>query len=187
MGDQRHQQNAGRREVGVAALPMPSDGRNPRPIISRAYSRKEDEPTAESDVPPVPALVRGASTESSCNEFSDASDDRRRTVRKSTNGEDAKQRPLSTASRKYVPKSAAKGFLQSTNGASDEARESFRQSFHLEDQADMVCLTDEQRLEWAKLMERETKLEDPFESTEDDKNHKFSNSQALAALEFGIR
>ncbi|KXT16345.1 hypothetical protein AC579_3750 [Pseudocercospora musae] len=267
MGDQQHQQDAGRREVGVTALSMPSDTRNPRPIINRAYSRKEDESTAgerelrrrpswfnnrttvealpplppavpislptaskpststlpadkrrsraasvksvnstrsrkkrssfwassnpddesDSDVPPVPALVRGASTESSCNESSDASDDRHRTIRKSITGEDLKQRPLSTASRKYVPKSAAKGFLKSTNGASDEARKSFRQSFHLEDQADMVCLTEEQRVEWAKLMERENKLEDPFESAEDDGNQKFSNSQALAALEFGIR
>lgn len=55
----------------------------------------------------------------------------------------------------------------------------------------MVCLTDEQRVEWAKLMEKDNKLEDPFESPEDgvetSGKHKFANDQALAALEFGIR
>lgn len=88
-----------------------------------------------------------------------------------------------------MPKSAAKGFLSSTNGASDAARMSYRQSFRIDATTDLVCLTDEQRLEWAKLMkEPHRTYEQPkVAATLANDEDKYSNAQALAALEFGIR
>ncbi|KAK4507809.1 hypothetical protein PRZ48_001544 [Zasmidium cellare] len=129
---------------------------------------------SDSDIPPVPALIRDDSS----------SDDNQPT---------RKPRPLSTIStssrKSYTPKSAAKGFLKSTNGASEEQRKSFRRSFHLEDESDLVCLTEEQRIEWAKLMNGQSKSEERADvpQTEERKGNRYSNAQALAALEFGVR
>lgn len=153
---------------------------------------------SDSDVPPVPALVRDGTPDSNSNASSD--NEQTRVERRTTRGDGAKQpRPLSvvsTASRKsYTPRSAAKGFLKSTNVASDEQRKSFRRSFHLEDESDLVCLTEEQRIEWAKLMSDQNQLEDrtarprpeAVPQTETKNNVRYSNAQALAALEFGTQ
>ncbi|KAM3419411.1 hypothetical protein BST61_g5340 [Cercospora zeina] len=154
---------------------------------------------SDSDIPPVPPLCRGESSESVRR---DGSEDSMRVSRRPTRDDEEPQkaRPLSvmsTTSRKsYVPRSAAKGFLSSTKGASDETRKSFRKSFNLEDENAMVCLTEEQRVEWAKLMNGDMKLaeitatstsEIGKEANNPPTRSSFSNSQALAALEFGIR
>ncbi|KAF2207854.1 hypothetical protein CERZMDRAFT_101880 [Cercospora zeae-maydis SCOH1-5] len=154
---------------------------------------------SDSDIPPVPPLCRGDSSESVRR---NGSEDSMRTSRRCTrnNEEPEKARPLSvvsTTSRKsYVPRSAAKGFLSSTNGASAETRKSFRKSFNMEDETAMVCLTEEQRMEWAKLMNGDIKLAEITTTPTSElgkgddtppKRCSFSNSQALAALEFGIR
>ncbi|KAF2172532.1 hypothetical protein M409DRAFT_17763 [Zasmidium cellare ATCC 36951] len=148
---------------------------------------------SDSDVPPVPALIRDGTPDSNSNASSDDNQPARRTAR----GDGIKQpRPLSTVStssrKSYTPKSAAKGFLKSTNGASEEQRKSFRQSFHLEDESDLVCLTEEQRIEWAKLMNNQSKFEErpatEVPQTKVKKNNvRYSNAQALAALEFNVR
>ncbi|PIB02626.1 hypothetical protein CB0940_01035 [Cercospora beticola] len=154
---------------------------------------------SDSDIPPVPPLCRGESSESVRRD--DSEDDVRLSRRLTRNNtEPAKSRPVSvvsTMSRKsYVPRSAAKGFLNSTNGASDESRKSFRKSFNMEDDSAMVCLTEEQRIEWAKLMNGDMKLAEATRTStpEMDKGDNnpprrpsYANSQALAALEFGIR
>lgn len=167
---------------------------------SRSSFWKSSNPDdSESDVPPVPALYRGESSESVRQHTSEES---LRVSRHPTRTEESSKKPrpvsvVSTASRKsYRPKSAAKGFLNSTNGASEDQRKSFRKSFNMEDgmdKMDMVCLTEEQRIEWAKLMNGDIKLGDlnrPLAASETANSdqpgdRKFSNSQALAALEFG--
>lgn len=155
---------------------------------------------SDSDVPPVPALVRDRDSTPDSNSVASSDNEQTRVERRNTRGDGTKQpRPLSTistASRKsYTPRSAAKGFLKSTNGASDEQRKSFRRSFHLEDESDLVCLTEEQRIEWAKLMGNQSQFEDrsarqrpdALQQTETKDNVRYSNAQALAALEFGVR
>lgn len=143
----------------------------------------------DSDVPPVPALSRGASSESITQSISGES------VPSSPTS--SMHRPMSVASttsrRSYVPRSAARGFLRSTSGASVETRASFRASFNVKQDVDMVCLTDEQRLEWAKLMAEDVRLGDiPTPAAEMGKHHQIgsldsSQMQALAALECGAR
>ena len=164
---------------------------------SRSSFWKSSNPDdSDSDVPPVPALYRGDSSESIRQETSQESIRMSRHETRTDNGK--KPRPVSvvsTASRRsYVPRSAAKGFLKSTTGASDDTRKSFRKSQNIENDVDMVCLTDEQRTEWAKLMAGDLKLGDITSTPAADANKsnpfdepKFSNSQALAALEFGTR
>lgn len=143
----------------------------------------------DSDVPPVPALSRGASSESITQSISGES------VPSSPTS--SMHRPMSVASttsrRSYVPRSAARGFLRSTSGASIETRASYRMSFNVKQDVDMVCLTDEQRLEWAKLMAEDVRLGDiPEPAAEMGKHHQIgslnsSQMQALAALEYGAR
>lgn len=153
---------------------------------------------SDSDVPPVPALVRDDTTDS--NSVASSDNEQSRVERRTTTSDGTRQpRPLSTvstASRKsYTPRSAAKGFLKSTNGASDEQRMGFRQSFHLEDESDLVCLTEEQRIAWARLMGSQSQFEDrslrqrpeALQETHTKNNVRYSNAQALAALEFGVR
>lgn len=188
---------------------MPSEA-SMRTVTKRksrnSFWKSSNPDESESDIPPVPALSRGDSTEST-RDNSDTSEEprqARRSVRvenksgshirsKSAVSTKTTMTTMSTSSRKsYVPRSAAKGFLKSTNGASEESRKSFRKSFAMEDDAPMVCLTDEQQIEWAKLMAEGHKLTPlrPAETqskTEEVDGRKFSNAQALAALEFGVK
>ncbi|CAK4032237.1 Hypothetical predicted protein [Lecanosticta acicola] len=156
---------------------------------SRGFWASSNPDDSESDVPPVPGLTRDRNPES--DDADDEETPTTRLVHTMSGGEDAKQpRPLSVSSRKsYVPKAAAKGFLTSTNGASDATRMSYRKSFRIDSTADLICLTEDQRLEWSKLMnEPHRSYEQPTKTAEPvNEEEKFSNAQALAALEFGIR
>lgn len=144
---------------------------------------------SESDVPPVPALVRDASPDGGSNSSFDHIDSARR------GGNIQQPRALSVGTKKkYVPKSAAKGFLVSTNGASEETRKSYRRSFKMQEDVDLVCLNQEQQIEWARLMNEDDK-QSPRDAPEKfdglagevTEENKFSNAQALAALELGLR
>jgi hypothetical protein len=143
-------------------------------------------------VPPVPDLVKDGqiSPNESFEEFQRQAE---RNGGSRTAGPKG-VRPVSTASRKsYTPRSAAAGFLKSTNGATEGQRRSYRNSFKLEDGSDMVCLTDDQRAAWADLMNEGAVFSDPQEAEADTDSkddvrkdtNRFSNAQALAALEFG--
>lgn len=196
--DQRRRRNSVKtieRRGSTASTIKPRKRRN-------SFWESSNPDDSDSDVPPVPALVRDGTPDSNSNASFRNGDDAEPAVveKRATRGDGIKQpRPLSTvstASRKsYVPRSAAKGFLKSTNTASDEQRKSFRRSFALEDEADLVCLTEEQRIEWAKLMNNEGKFEgrsashqlEPTQTEEAKGNVSYSNAQALAALEFGVR
>jgi hypothetical protein len=219
---------AKRKSMGEASI---KSRRRSQSRSSFFISSNPDE--SDSDVPPVPALTRADSTESSHHDSSD--NDNSRTARNtviynghgggggsiiSTSGNGIhgpkKSRPLSsrsTSSRKsYTPRSAAKGFLHSTtNGAAEDARRSLRKSYHLDNDATLVCLTDEQHDAWAQLMgrgdggmrkrahapvdvlvgrrdgdgddERERDGGAPLPPTT--KRGSFANAEALAALEFG--
>ncbi|KAH9814278.1 hypothetical protein Tdes44962_MAKER05716 [Teratosphaeria destructans] len=101
--------------------------------------------------------------------------------------------------RSYTPKNAAGGFLSSTSpkaGGSDR-RSSYRHSLLDDGDGGMICLSDEQQREWEKLkhlmdlMEQRqdngviAMLRELEEDEERDQRSRFSNAQALAALEFG--
>jgi hypothetical protein len=217
---------AKRKSMGEASI---KSRRRSQSRSSFFISSNPDE--SDSDVPPVPALTRADSTESSHHDSSDNDNSRtaRNTVIYNGNGGGSiistsgngihgpkKSRPLSsrsTSSRKsYTPRSAAKGFLHSTtNGAAEDARRSLRKSYHLDNDATLVCLTDEQHDAWAQLMgrgdggmrkrahapvdvlvgrrdgdgddERERDGGAPLPPTT--KRGSFANAEALAALEFG--
>lgn len=167
---------------------------------SRSFWTSSNPDDEDEDVPPVPALYNGTSPDSITRNdpFDDDDDQTRGRARSSTHGEGQKQpRPVSTASRRsYVPKSAASGFLKSTNGASETQRKSYRRSFNLGEGVELVCVTDEHRIEWEKLMNKHAKMEDSVFDSNDNKDgeevaeaggNRFSNAQALAALEFGVR
>lgn len=192
--DQRRRRNSVKtleRRGSTASTIKPRKKRN-------SFWESSNPDDSDSDVPPVPALVRDGTPDSNSGASSHNVDDTR--TERATRGDGIKQpRPISTISttsrKSYVPRSAAKGFLKSTAVASDEQRKSFRRSFHMEDDAAMVCLTEEQRIEWAKLMNNEGKFEDrsatqqpdPERTEEDKAKVRYSNAQALAALEFGTR
>lgn len=184
--DQRRRRNSVKtieRRGSVASTVRPKSKRH----SFWASSNPDD---SDSDVPPVPALVRDHSPTSSSNASINNVDN---TTEKRATRQARPLSTVSTASRKsYTPRAAAKGFLKSTNGASDEQRKSFRKSFSLEDDADLVCLTDEQRIEWVKLMNEREKFEarqqpEPARTDEEKASDRYSNAQALAALEFGVR
>lgn len=59
----------------------------------------------------------------------------------------------------YVPRSAAKGFLASTNVASDATRRTWRKSAMFGDNQPMVCLTNEHRQEWERMKQLVEALE----------------------------
>ncbi|KAF2768916.1 hypothetical protein EJ03DRAFT_351755 [Teratosphaeria nubilosa] len=101
--------------------------------------------------------------------------------------------------RSYTPKNAAGGFLSSTSpkaGGSDR-RYSYRHSFLDDGDGGMICLSVEQQKEWDKLkhlmdvMEQRqddgvvAMLRELEEDEERDQESRFSNAQALAALQFG--
>lgn len=149
----------------------------------------------EEAIPPVPALVRDGTPDSVRNDPMEdlARVPSRGRPRSSTNSSGPKPaRPVSSASRKsYVPRAAASGFLKSTNGASEDQRKSYRRSFKLGEGVELVCVTDEHRVEWEKLMNKNARLDDSLfasmgrDSDESNDGARFSNAQALAALEFG--
>ncbi|SMR44936.1 unnamed protein product [Zymoseptoria tritici ST99CH_3D1] len=150
-------------------------------------SSNPDDSDAE-NVPPVPALVRDDD-----NSPDESFESFRHDAARGRSGKPAGAkgtRPVSTTSRKsYRPKSAASGFLKSTNGATESQRRSYRNSFKLVDGSDMVCLTDDQRVAWAQLMNEGAVFDD--KDDEDGKvevsqpKDRHSNAEALAALEFG--
>lgn len=166
---------------------------------SRSFWASSNPDDSDEDVPPVPALYSGASPVSVRNDPFDDEPTRGR-GRTNEDGTAKEPRPVSTASRRsYRPKSAASGFLKSTNGASEGQRKSYRRSFNLGEGVELVCVTDEHRIEWEKLMNKHGKLDDSVfaDSNKDDGDdeetstpggkNRFSNAQALAALEFGTR
>lgn len=83
--------------------------------------------------------------------------------------------------------------MKSTNGASEDQRKSYRRSFNLGEGVELVCVTDEHRVEWEKLMNKNSRLEDSLFASmgkspdEEQTGDRHSNAQALAALEFGAR
>ncbi|EME49859.1 hypothetical protein DOTSEDRAFT_68599 [Dothistroma septosporum NZE10] len=182
-----------RRSRAASIKSTTSTVRGPKRRSFWASSNPDD---SDEEIPPVPSLTPDSMT-------SDPFDnvDYTRSVdltQTTTRTYDTKPgRPLSVSTvrtvRSYKPKSAAKGFLKSTSGATETARLSYRKSFNVEDDAAMVCLTEEQRIEWAKLMNEGDTFQD--HSLRTMKSHtsdcsgkdKFSNDQALAALEFGVR
>lgn len=151
-----------------------------------SYWASSNPDESESDVvPPVPALVRDGSGENTRSDSEDTvgggNTHERKAVRRMST--------MSTSSRKsYTPRTATKAFLRSTSTATEADRRSFRQSFKMDADANIVCLTKEQEIEWSKLMNKERshkrKDSDPYDSEAD---AKFSNAQALASLEFGTR
>lgn len=147
---------------------------------------------SDDDVPPVPGLTRDHTPPESEDDgigHARTTTGLAKTVSRGS-GDSKAARPVSVSSRKsYVPRSAAKGFMNSTNPASEATRISYRKSFRIDASTDLVCLTDEQRMEWAKLMgEPHRTYEQPKKAVGMvDESEKFENAQALAALEFGIR
>lgn len=166
-----------------------------------ASSNPDD--SEDEEVPPVPSLIRDQNyTPDSMNsdpfDHVDLSRNPDLTETTTRTSSVKSPRPLSVCTvktvRSYKPKSAVKGFMNSTSGATESARLSYRKSFNIQDDAAMVCLTDEQRVEWAKLMnEGDTFRDRPsLKSTnsyasEVSVKDRFANDQALAALEFGTR
>lgn len=138
-----------------------------------------------STVPPVPALVNDGS----------ASPDSLRTLQLRTVSSYSLF-PTSTATeapqpRTYQPTSAAKGFLRTTTADPESARRSIRQSLLVDDGGEgMTFFNPEQQREWAKLkhlMEVMEKRQDADVTVNVDGDaQKYSNAQALAALEFGV-
>jgi hypothetical protein len=136
---------------------------------SRSFwaSSNPDDESEEEHIPPVPALIRGGTPDSARNtsieELYPSQQPQQHTRGHSSakvSGDPA-PRPLSTCSRKsYTPRSAAAGFLKSTTGASEDQRKSYRRSFKLGENVELVCVSDEHRVEWEKLMNKNGRLED---------------------------
>jgi len=162
-------------EDQLQALPPMSAHTAPRRSARRSSHSKRhsfwnssNPDQSDEDVPSVPSLSRGTSLDS-------------------VSAQDDRQASTSTVAprRKYVPKSAAKSFLVTTSGASEDNRKSYRKSLKLDDGADLVCMTEEQQIEWAKLMNARAEMQalERVDSRVDSKP-KYANEQALAALEF---
>lgn len=161
---------------------------------SRSFWASSNPDDSDSDVPPVPDLSSVTTTPAST--CSNPFEDFQSPSPIPGNNGTRQPRPVSTASRKsYTPRSAAAGFLKSTNGASEHQRKSYRRSFNLGEGVELVCVTDEHRIEWERLMNKNARLEDSVfassmgrrTSKEEQTGDRFSNAQALAALEFGVR
>lgn len=171
----------------------------------------DDEPAP----PPVPALSH--STRTTPNTSPTTSENAYTTA---VRGDNIKSpRPvstISTTSRPYVPRSAAKSFLMSTTPVSDNVRKSIRRSMHDAGQPGFeeggrgtyYCLSAEQQREWEKLkhlmavMDRrrdatrttfgEESVAEMFPAVpqgggmEEREGVKFRNRDALKALEVGV-
>lgn len=182
-------------------------------------SNPDDAEDESNPLPPVPLLIRSART------TPDSSPTNSETGRSpsytAVRGDNIKApRPvsgISTKSRTYTPRSAAKSFLVSTTPVSDNIRKSVRHSLHacedldsgFENDRGTYCLSAEQQQEWEKLkhlmavMDRrrdatrktfgEESVADMFPATPKDRGGneeregvKFSNHDALAALDVGV-
>lgn len=161
---------------------------------SRSFWASSNPDDDDEDVPPVPVLASPSSIRNDPFEEQQQRSQSRGRARSSTHGDGAREpRPVSTASRRsYVPRSAAAGFLKSTNGASEDQRKSYRRSFNLGEGVDLVCVTNEHQVEWEKLMNKNARLEDALfasmgRNSDEETGDRHSNAQALAALEFGVR
>nr|POF12813.1 hypothetical protein CFP56_09964 [Quercus suber]POF26258.1 hypothetical protein CFP56_22407 [Quercus suber] len=104
-----------------------------------------------------------------------------------------------TAPTTYRPRSSAKGFLNTTTGGTENARRSFRQSLYTDGEEDVSFLSPEQQREWDKMRLLMEAIEARDDVTTGDRAEdvsdarlpksdaeRFSNAQALAALEFGV-